>query len=124
VNNGQYYVELKVEDGQESSSTLDLPVAVLTDRSGPRSLVVKPNTLTSKHRVAVLDGAVVGGTVDARVYSLNGTLVKTIQGVPGNGTAVLDGSDLSSGLYIVVGKVRSATGEVVEDFQKKLLVLQ
>jgi hypothetical protein len=30
---------------------------------------------------------------------------------------------LASGLYIVVGKVRSATGEVVEDFQKKLLVL-
>jgi len=123
VNNGQYYIELKVEDGQTSSSTLDLPVAVLTDRSGPRSLVVKPNTLTAKRRVAVLDGGVVGGTVDARVYSLNGTLVKTIQGVPGNGTAVLDGSDLASGLYIVVGKVRSATGEVVEDFQKKLLVL-
>jgi len=72
----------------------------------------------------VLDGGVVGGTVDARVYSLNGTLVKTVQGVPGNGTAVLDGSDLSSGLYLVVGKVRNATGEVVEDFQKKLLVLR
>jgi len=123
VNNGQYYVELKVEDGQESSSTLDLPVAVLTDRSGPRSLVVKPNTLTAKHRVAVLDGGVVGGTVDARVYSLSGTLVKTLQGVPGNGTAVLDGSDLASGLYIVVGKGRSATGDVVEDFQKKVLVI-
>jgi len=61
--------------------------------------------------------------VDARVYSLSGTLVKTIQGVPGNGTAALDGSDLASGLYIVVGKVRSATGEVVEDFQKKVLVI-
>jgi flagellar hook assembly protein FlgD len=122
VNDGQYYIELKVEDGKGNHSMMDLPVAVLASMNGGKTMVVKPNVLTKDHPVGMIDGGVAGGTVNVKVYSLTGSLVETLNGVPGSGVVQLNGENMSSGLYILVGQVKNSDGTVGENFHTKVVV--
>jgi hypothetical protein len=80
--------------------------------------------LTKDHPVGTIDGGVAGGTVHVKVYSLTGSLVETLNGVPGSGTAQLNGANLSSGMYILVGQVKKADGTVGENFHTKVVVVR
>jgi hypothetical protein len=124
VNNGQYYIELKVDDGKGNHSTVDLTVSVLATRGGGQTMVVRPNVLTKDHPVGTIDGGVAGGTVHVKVYSLTGSLVETLNGVPGSGTAQLNGAALSSGMYILVGEVKKVDGTVAQNFHTKVMVVK
>jgi len=124
VNNGQYFIALKVEDGQGDHSTVDLAVSVLASRDGGQTMVVRPNVLTKDHLVGMIDGGVAGGTVNVKVYSLTGSLVETLNGTPGSGTAQLNGANLSSGIYILVGEVKKVDGTVGENFRTKVMVVK
>jgi uncharacterized repeat protein (TIGR01451 family) len=124
VNNGQYYIELKVDDGKGAHSTVDLTVSVLATSGGGQTMVVRPNVLTKDHPVGTIDGGVAGGTVSVKVYSLTGSLVETLNGVPGSGTAQLNGANLSSGMYILVGEVKKADGTVSQNFHTKVMVVK
>jgi flagellar hook assembly protein FlgD len=124
VNNGQYYIELKVEDGKGDHSTVELTVSVLASRDGGQTAVVRPNVLTKDHPVGTIDGGVTGGTVNVKVYSLTGSLVETLNGTPGSGTAQLNGAALSSGMYILVGEVKKADGTVSQNFRTKVMVVR
>jgi flagellar hook assembly protein FlgD len=122
VNNGQYYIELKVEDGKGNHSTVDLAVSVLALRDGGQTMMVRPNVLTRDHLMGTIDGGAAGGTVNVKVYTLTGSLVETLNGTPGSGTAQLNGAVLSSGMYILVGEVKKADGTVGENFHTKVVV--
>jgi hypothetical protein len=124
VNNGQYFIELKVEDGKGDHSTVVLAVSVLASRDGGQTMVVRPNVLTKDHLMGTIDGGVAGGTVNVKVYSLTGSLVETLNGVPGSGTAQLNGAALSSGIYILVGEVKKVDGTVSENFHTKVVVVK
>jgi uncharacterized repeat protein (TIGR01451 family) len=124
VDNGQYYIELKVQDGKAGNATLDLSVAVMSDRSGGGTMVVKPNVLTREVPIGTIDGGVLGGTVDAKVFSLTGSLVGNLTGVPGAGTVTLDSRPYASGMYIVFGDVRTGDGKLMQTFRTKVLVVR
>jgi hypothetical protein len=124
VNNGQYYIELRVQDGKGGNGVVDLPVAVLSDRTGGQQLVVKQNVMTRENPVAVVESGVLGGTVNAKVYSLTGVLVRTLTGVPGTGQVSLDSAGLASGVYILVGDVKDADGKLKETFKMKAMVVR
>jgi hypothetical protein len=74
--------------------------------------------------MGTIDGGVAGGTVNVKVYSLTGSLVETLNGVPGSGTAQLNGAALSSGIYILVGEVKKVDGTVSENFHTKVVVVK
>jgi len=124
VNNGQYYIEVKVDDGKGAHSTLELVVSVLSDRSGGKTMVVKPNVLTRDNPVGAIDGGVLGGTVNVKVYSLTGSLVGNLTGVVGAGTVSLDSRPYASGVYILVGEVKDGNGKVTQDFRTKVMVVK
>jgi flagellar hook assembly protein FlgD len=124
VGNGQYYIEVKVDDGKGAHSTVDLTVSVLSDRSGGKTMVVKPNVLTRDNPVGTIDGGVLGGTVNAKLYSLTGSLVGNLTGVVGAGTVSLDSRPYASGMYILVGEVKDGTGKVTQNFRTKVLVVR
>jgi hypothetical protein len=50
--------------------------------------------------------------------------VETLNGVPGSGTAQLNGANLSSGMYILVGEVKKADGTVAQNFHTKVMVVK
>jgi hypothetical protein len=124
VNNGQYYIEVNVQDGKSGSSSVDLAVEVLSARDGGKTMVVKPNVLTKANPVGVIDGGVLGGTVNAKVYAITGSLVMNVTGQTGAGTVSLNSATLASGMYILVGEVRDGSGLVKQKFRTKMLVLQ
>jgi flagellar hook assembly protein FlgD len=124
VGDGQYYIELKMDDGKGDHSTLDLAVAVLATRGGGKARVLKPNVLTREKPIGTIDGGVPGGTVNVKVYALTGSLVETLHGVPGSGTVQLNDAGLSSGMYILVGEVKNADGTVGGNFHTKVMVVR
>ena len=124
VNNGQYHIEVSVKDGKGGSSSVDLAVAVLSVREGGKTMVVKPNVLTEGNRVGVIEGGVMGGTVNVKVYALTGALAMNLRGVPGAGMVEVDSASLASGMYILVGEVRDAGGAVKQDFRTKVMVVR
>jgi hypothetical protein len=124
VNNGQYYIEVKVQDGKGGNATVDLSVAVLSARDGGKTMVVKPNVLTRDTPVGTIDGGVPGGTVNAKVFSITGSLVGNLTGVPGAGTVSLDSRPYASGMYIVFGDVRTGDGKLTQTFRTKVLVVR
>jgi flagellar hook assembly protein FlgD len=122
VTNGQYYIEVKVADGKGNHSTVQLAVAVLASRDGGNAVVVKPNLLTAEKPIATIDGGLAGGTVNVKVFSLMGSLVGSLNGVPGSGVVELNGTNLASGMYILVGQVKKADGTVYQNFKAKVMV--
>jgi uncharacterized repeat protein (TIGR01451 family) len=123
VANGQYYIEVKVSDGKGNHSTVQLAVAVLASRDGG-NVVVKPNLLTLGKPVGIIDGGVAGGTVSVKVFSLTGGLVESLNGVPGSGMVSLNSTNLTSGMYILLGQVKNADGTVGGNFRAKVMVVK
>jgi flagellar hook assembly protein FlgD len=124
VNNGQYYIEVKVDDGKGDHSKLNLAVAVLSKRSDGSTIVVRPNLLTPDHPVGTIEGGVLGGTVHVKVYTITGSLVKTLNGLSGTGVVQVDSASMASGFYILVGEVRDASGDLKQNFRAKVLVVR
>jgi hypothetical protein len=83
---------------------------------------VKPNLLTAEKPIATIDGGLAGGTVNVKVFSLMGSLVGSLNGVPGSGVVELNGTNLASGMYILVGQVKKADGTVYQNFKAKVMV--
>jgi flagellar hook assembly protein FlgD len=110
VKNGQYYVEVKTDDGKGAHSTVDLPVSVLAANNGATTASVKPNVLTPMNPMGLIDGGSPGSTLTARIYRLNGDLVVTIQGAAGAGNAWWDSRGAAAGMYLVVVDVVNADG--------------
>jgi flagellar hook assembly protein FlgD len=123
VNNGQYYIEVKVADGKGDHATVDLPVAVLAPWDGGK-VIVKPNLLTPEKPIGIIDGGVAGGTVKVKVFSLTGGVVESLNGVPGSGVVQLNSTGLTSGMYILLGQVKNADGTVGGNFRTKVMVVK
>jgi flagellar hook assembly protein FlgD len=123
VHNGQYYIEVKAADGRGDHATVDLPVAVLASRDGGKA-TVKPNLLTPEKPIGIIDCGVAGGTVNVKVFSLVGSLVESINGVPGSGVVQLNSMNLSSGIYILMGEVKNADGTEGGNFRAKVMVVK
>jgi uncharacterized repeat protein (TIGR01451 family) len=121
VSNGQYYIEVKVVDGKGNHSTVQLAVAVLASRDGGKA-IVRPNLLTPEKPIGTIDGGVVGGAVNVKVFSLTGGYVESLNGVPGSGVVQLNSANLSSGMYLLMGQVKNADGTVGGNFRIKVMV--
>jgi len=111
VKDGQYYVEVKTDDGKGGHSTVDLPVSVLTASGNLTTSSVVPNVLTPMNPIATIQGGMPGSTVKVTVYRLNGDRVVAIQGATGTGVAAWDSRGASAGLYLLAVEVVNADGK-------------
>ena len=111
VKNGQYYVEVKTDDGKGGHTTVDLPVTVLTANGNLTTSTVAPNVLTPMNPIATINGGTAGSTVKVTVYRLNGDRVVTVQGAAGAGVAAWDSRGAAAGLYLLAVEVVNSDGK-------------
>jgi hypothetical protein len=62
-------------------------------------------------------------TVNAKIYTIAGQLVASVQGTPGMQSTQWTATGIASGLYFAVVEVQDANGGVIEHQILKLLVL-
>ena len=127
VGNGHYFVEIHSQDGMggESVFTEQVTVRDVNPANTYGSVTAGPNVLTNGNTVTTFkSGSVVPTTLRARVYTMAGELVGTVQGAGGANLATWDATGLSSGTYLaVVDSLDPAKGGVVKRQILKLLVV-
>jgi len=129
VGNGQYFVEVHSVDGSGGESTLTEKVAVIGGDEGKGMGEVKavPNVLTTAtgNRVTTFkwDGNV-SATLRARVYTMAGELVGSVEGAAGANEAVWDAGGRASGIYLAVVEMVGDKGGILARQTVKVLVVR
>jgi hypothetical protein len=62
-------------------------------------------------------------TLNAKVYTIAGELLRSIPGSPGTATAQWNALGMASGVYIIAVQVQDANGGILENQLLKVLVL-
>ncbi len=124
VTPGTYTIELHWDDGQGQTSNITRSVVVVSGGASG-TVIAEPNVLTSGQTLTKFNGTGIANawTLNAKVYTIAGELVKSIPGSPGTATAQWDASGMASGVYIVAVQVRDANGGVLDNQLLKVLVL-
>ncbi|HUO58921.1 MAG TPA: isopeptide-forming domain-containing fimbrial protein, partial [bacterium] len=118
VGSGQYFVEIHSADGSGGESVFTNQVTVRdVNTSGVYGVVTAdPNALVGGNTVTTFkSGSTVPITLRARIYTVAGELVATVQSSSGSNQATWDASGLSSGLYLaLVDSLDPAKGGIVQ----------
>jgi uncharacterized repeat protein (TIGR01451 family) len=123
VADGTYYVEVTVGNPGGGTTTITRTVSVLGSKTSTGKGLVRPNVLTPENPESVLhvDGLEDGQKITARLYTLAGDLVRTVNGSEGQNDLTWDSRGLESGMYFWVVET-TAGGRLVDRTISKLLV--
>jgi len=122
VGNGQYQVEVSVNDGKGNNTVVVKSVSVLSAGNSAGDVVVAPNVLTAANPKA--DVSVSGSlalTLRVTVYTVAGEKTYSAVGQGGSGHVTLDSSVLSNGLYIVVVDLSDLSGHIDRKITKLMV---
>jgi hypothetical protein len=129
VTNGQYFIEIRSNDGQGGDATVVKEVTVV--RRGPDipagDVLVYPDPDhagtdgTQIHFAAAPNPPV---TLKVDIYTVAGELVQRVEGAPGASQATWDftGRGIASGLYIAAVEVVDAGGSTARHLHKVVIL--
>jgi hypothetical protein len=90
------------------------------------TVLAEPNVLTSQSTMITNFngmGITNASVVNAKVYTIAGELVQSIQGGAGTASAQWNATGMASGVYIVAIEVQDVNGGILEHQLLKVLVL-
>ncbi len=125
VTPGSYTIQLNWDNGQ-STTDISRTVLVIPASGSTGVAMARPNVLEpSQTMITTFDGSGIPNaySVNAKVYTIAGQLVKPIQGTPGATSAQWDASGMASGIYFAVVDVLNANGGNIDHQTFKILVL-
>lgn len=129
VSNGQYFLEIKSNDGQGGDSTVAKEVTVFHEGLdiAKGKVLVYPNPDSVRVDGAKINFAANAGlklTLKVNIYTVAGELVQRVEGVSGESSVAWDFSNLSlsSGLYIALIEIYDNRGSVQRQTAKVLIV--
>jgi flagellar hook assembly protein FlgD len=126
VTPGSYTIQLNWDNGQGATTDISRTVLVTPPSGSTGVAMARPNVLEpSQTMTTTFDGSGVTNayTVNARVYTISGQLITSIQGTPGAASALWNASGMASGIYFAVVDVLNANGGNIDHQTFKLLVL-
>lgn len=125
VTSGTYTIQLHWDDGNGQTTDITRSVVVMTGGASG-TVLAEPNVLTSgSTMITTFNGAGVANAsvLSAKVYTIAGELVRSIQGGAGTASAQWDATGLASGVYIVAIEVQDVNGGILDRQLLKVLVL-
>jgi uncharacterized repeat protein (TIGR01451 family) len=125
VTPGTYSIQIHWDDG--NGQTTDITRSVIVVGGGSSGTVLaEPNVLTPQSTLTTTFnamGIVNASVVNAKIYTMAGELVQSIQGAPGTASAQWNAAGIASGVYIVAVEVQDANGGILEHQLLKVLVM-
>src|SRR5665213_337958 len=124
VTPGTYTVQFHWDNGHGEITNISRSVIVVAGGvSG--TVVAEPNVLTTGQTLTTFNGTGITNawTLNAKVYTIAGELVKSIPGTPGTAMAQWNAAGIASGVYVAVVQVQDSNGGVLENQLLKVLVL-
>jgi len=125
VGNGEYFVEMRGNDGQGLDTTWTSPVKIfnrsLEMANGPILVFPNPDNTVANGTVVTFQAAGYPAvTLKVSVYDLAGELIQTLRSAPGAGTLTWDfsGLNLASGLYPTLIEATDSLGGVKRQITK------
>jgi flagellar hook assembly protein FlgD len=124
VTPGTYTIQLHWDGGEGQTTNITRTVLVVGGGASG-TVVAEPNVLTNGQTLAVFNGTGIANawTLNAKVYTIAGELVKNIPGTPGSATAQWNATGYASGVYIVAVQAQDSNGGILENQLLKVLVL-
>jgi flagellar hook assembly protein FlgD len=125
VSTGQYFVEVRTNDGQGSDATVTREVTVIHGALtiGDGQVLVYPNPLSVRVDGKQFTFATSGNppvTLNVQIYTTAGELVDTVASQPGASQLVwyFSGKVIASGLYLAVVEVTDPVGGMQRQIKK------
>jgi uncharacterized repeat protein (TIGR01451 family) len=125
VTSGTYTVQLHWDTGNGQTTDITRSVVVMAGGSSG-TVLAEPNVLTSQSTMITNFngmGITNASVVNAKVYTIAGELVQSIQGGAGTASAQWNATGMASGVYIVAIEVQDVNGGILEHQLLKVLVL-
>jgi flagellar hook assembly protein FlgD len=126
VTPGTYSIQLNWDDGQGQTTDISRTVLVTGGGGVTGTVVAEPNVLEPGQTLTTTFngmGITNAYTVNAKIYTIAGQLVASVQGTPGMQSTQWSATGIASGLYFAVVEVQDANGGVIEHQTLKLLIL-
>jgi len=124
VTPGTYEIQMHWDNGQGEITNITRSVIVVGGGASG-TVIAEPNVLTAGQTLTTFSGTGIANawTLNAKVYTIAGELVKSLPGSPGIATASWDAAGMASGVYIVAVQVQDASGGVLDHQLLKVLVI-
>jgi len=124
VTPGTYTIQLHWDNGQGGTTNITRSVIVVGGGASG-TVIAEPNVLTTGQTLTTFNGTGITNawTLNAKVYTIAGELVKSIPGTPGTAMAQWNAAGIASGVYVAVVQVQDSNGGVLENQLLKVLVL-
>jgi flagellar hook assembly protein FlgD len=125
VTPGTYSIQLHWDNGQGETTNITRNVLVTAGGGVSGVVVAEPNVLTSGHTVTTINAAGIANasTLNVKIYTIAGELVKSMPGAFGVLTVSWDSSGMASGVYIIETQVLNMNGGNVCQQSMKVLVI-
>jgi flagellar hook assembly protein FlgD len=123
VQDGSYFIHLKVENASNGTVEITKPISVLDSRANTGNTGVWPNVVTSDNPKVALHAAKLGSDqlIHATLFTIAGSKAGQVEGLVGQNDVTWDLSGYASGLYIVVMDTRE-NGLLKDRTKLKLIV--
>jgi len=125
VTTGQYFVEVKCEDGKGGETVVTREISVMADSTDSGEVVAGPNPVLEGEagtKFMVRGGS--SNTLRASIYNVAGELVRKVEGASGAGEVWWGTEGVASGLYIAVVEVIRPGRGVIDRKIKKVMVMR
>jgi hypothetical protein len=115
VQDGTYYIQVKVENLPGGTIVLNKPIAVLGSTRQTGNSGVWPNVLTAAHHVADIHARTLESRqrIKATLFTMAGMRAGVVEGLEGQNDIQWDLGGYQSGLYIVV--METMEGNLLKD---------
>jgi flagellar hook assembly protein FlgD len=115
VQDGTYYLQVKVENGASGTVEVTRPIAVLGSTPATGNTGVWPNVLADGQMVAILHARNLGSgqRIRAMIFTLAGMRAGVIEGLEGQNDLKWDLGRFQSGFYLVV--LETAEGKLLKN---------
>ena len=123
VQDGSYFIHVKVENAQNGTVEITKPISVLGSRGATGNTGIWPNHVTGGNTRVMLHASKLEGNqhIHALLYTIAGTKAGQVDGLLGQNDVMWEVGGYADGLYIVVLETREG-GKLKDRTTLKLVV--